>query len=314
MNKNKLINKIMKETYVICGASGNTGGYIAKKLLEQNKKVRLIGRSKEKLKKLIDKGAQPFIGDLKDPNFTFSAFDGATTAYILIPPNNLARDLRKHQNDILTPILEAIKKTEIKNVVALSSVGAHLPINSGFILGLHDMEEKLKNIEGINLLILRCGYLMENTRTQINLIEKKGIAGSLILPDIKLPFVALRDIADIAFKRLMALDFTKQEIMEVLGPKDISYTEVTRILGKAMNINDLKYNHLGMEEEKEILIQYGQSDNVADSIIEFELAINSGEIYGDVKRNPENTTSTNFEEFTNEIMKPFKETHAYYQP
>ncbi len=303
----------MKETYVICGASGNTGGYIAKKLMEQNKKVRLIGRSKEKLKRLIDKGAEPFIGDLKDPTFTFSAFDGATTAYILIPPNNLARDLRKHQNDVLTPIIEAIKKTDIKNVVALSSVGAHLPVNTGFILGLHDMEEKLKNIEGINLLILRCGYLMENFRTQMNLIENKGFVGSLILPDIKLPFVALKDIADIAFKRLVALDFTKQEIMEVLGPKDISYAEATKTIGKAMKIDDLKFNHLGMEEEKEILIQYGLSSNVTDSIVEFELAINSGEIFGDVKRNTENTTSTTFEEFTNEILKPFKETHVYYQ-
>ena len=303
----------MKETYVICGASGNTGSYIAKKLIEKNQKVRLIGRSKEKLKKLIDKGAEAFIGDLKNPAFTLSAFEGATTAYILIPPNNLALDLRKHQNDIINPIVEVIKKTSVKNVVALSSLGAQLPLNTGFVLGLHDLEEKLKNIDDLNLLILRCGYIMENTRTQINLIENRGFVGSIILPDTKLPCVALKDIADLAFKRLSALDFTKYEIMEALGPKDITFNDMTKTLAKTLNINDLKFKHLSIEEEKEILNNYGLSNNVAESMIEFEEAINSGQLFAGVNRNPENTTYTTFEEFAEQMVKPFKETHAHYQ-
>ena len=52
--------------YVVTGASGNTGRVVANHLLDQKKAVRVIGRSKERLQPLVDRGAEAFVADLGD--------------------------------------------------------------------------------------------------------------------------------------------------------------------------------------------------------------------------------------------------------
>ena len=64
----------MAELYVITGATGNTGGRIAHKLLESGKHVRVTSRSEEKLAELKDKGAETAIGELDDAEFLKKAF------------------------------------------------------------------------------------------------------------------------------------------------------------------------------------------------------------------------------------------------
>jgi uncharacterized protein YbjT (DUF2867 family) len=53
-------------TYVILGASGNTGSIISDFLLSNGKKVRVIGNDEERLKRFVRKGAVPFITDMID--------------------------------------------------------------------------------------------------------------------------------------------------------------------------------------------------------------------------------------------------------
>ena len=73
--------------YVITGATGNTGHIVAKRLLEQGKNVRVIGRTAEKLAKLTSLGAEAFVGDLGDAQALAKAFSGAEAAYVMLPPD-----------------------------------------------------------------------------------------------------------------------------------------------------------------------------------------------------------------------------------
>jgi uncharacterized protein YbjT (DUF2867 family) len=50
--------------YLITGATGNTGAVVAKGLLKQGKKVRVVARRQEKLKELASLGAETLIGDI----------------------------------------------------------------------------------------------------------------------------------------------------------------------------------------------------------------------------------------------------------
>ena len=65
------------KTYVITGATGNTGKPISLGLLERGHKVRVITRNGEKAQDLKDKGAEVFIGNPLDQSFLNSAFSGA---------------------------------------------------------------------------------------------------------------------------------------------------------------------------------------------------------------------------------------------
>lgn len=297
----------MKEVYAICGASGYTGCAIAKKLLDKGKHVRVIARLRDPLNKLLDKGAESCLGDMKDPKFIHKAFSGAKAAYIFIPPYKMALNVKDYQNGVMTSLIEGIKQAGVKYVVALSSIGAHLPQNTGFVLGLHEMEERLKRLEDTNVLILRSACIMERLEEQLDLIEKRGYMASTVLPDVRFPLVSLRDVADMAAARLLAFDFNGFEIMEVLGPRDVSYNEIAEIMGRSLGISDLKYKHLAIEEMKSILVESGIAENVAESFIEFEEALNSGDIQSDYQRNPENTTHTTLEEYSNDLARKFKE-------
>ncbi|MBI3596305.1 MAG: NmrA family NAD(P)-binding protein, partial [Nitrospirae bacterium] len=46
--------------HAITGATGNIGKLIAEALLSKGKKVRVIGRSADRLRPLVDKGAEAF--------------------------------------------------------------------------------------------------------------------------------------------------------------------------------------------------------------------------------------------------------------
>jgi uncharacterized protein YbjT (DUF2867 family) len=52
--------------YVVTGSTGHTGSVIAKKLLAHGKKVRVVGRSAERLSTFVSLGAEPFPGDISD--------------------------------------------------------------------------------------------------------------------------------------------------------------------------------------------------------------------------------------------------------
>ena len=60
--------------YVITGATGNTGGIVAKTLLGLNQKVRAIGRNANRLESLAAEGAEPFVCDVTDAAALTKAF------------------------------------------------------------------------------------------------------------------------------------------------------------------------------------------------------------------------------------------------
>ena len=161
--------------YVITGATGNTGKGITLGLLKAGKKVRIISRDAKKAKELTDKGAELFLGCSDDVNILKKAFNGASAVYAMLPMIMQAEDVSKSRLKHVTAITEALKATNIKNVVSLSSVGADLTSKSGVVLDLHKMEMSFNEIENINLLHLRPSYFMENTLMSIGMIKEMNV-------------------------------------------------------------------------------------------------------------------------------------------
>ena len=69
----------------VMGATGQTGGAIARRLLDAGKQVRALGRSETKLDELRRAGAEAIAGDMTDPAFLAGAFTGADAVYTLLP-------------------------------------------------------------------------------------------------------------------------------------------------------------------------------------------------------------------------------------
>jgi uncharacterized protein YbjT (DUF2867 family) len=135
----------MANTYTITGATGNIGKRISENLLDTGHKVRAVARNVEKLQTLVDKGAEAFSGTLEDTEFLTRAYQGSDAVFAMIPPDFQSNDFRAFQNDIAKSHINAIKNAGLKNVVALSSIGAHLTEGAGIVQGLNDFEQYLNN-------------------------------------------------------------------------------------------------------------------------------------------------------------------------
>jgi len=293
--------------YVITGSTGNTGKRIAGLLLEEGKPVRVLGRSAERLEPLTARGAHAGVGSLDDADFLTEAFEGATAVYAMIPPDFQAEDLRAYQNRIGEIIASALKKTGVRYVVHLSSIGAHLPDGTGPITGLHDQEKRLNALEGVNVLHLRPTYFMENFLNNIPLIKSQGINGSPVDGDIAFPMIATEDIAIVASRRLSDLDFSGKQVEYLLGPADISMKDATKIIGRAIGNEDLPYVKFSYEEAEKAIAGMGVSPDVARSFVELQRGLNEGLVTGGVKRTPENTTETSFEAFAEKFAVMYRQ-------
>ena len=176
--------------YVILGASGNTGSIIANSLLSKGEKVRVVGRDLGRLQRFVDKGAEAFTADVSDAAALTKAFGGARAAYVMLPPIT-SREDQERQSDA---IAKAVKESGLRYAVHLSSYGAHVREGTGPVTGLHSSEQKLNAISDLNVLHLRAAYFMENNLTAIDMIHGIGMFGHALLPDLKLPMIATRDV------------------------------------------------------------------------------------------------------------------------
>jgi len=287
-------------TYVILGATGNTGSIVADFLLSKGKKVRVVGRDAGRLQRFVRQGAEAFTGDLSDAAALTKAFKGARAAYLLLPPIT-SREDQERESDA---IAKAVTDSGLRYAVYLSSYGAHVPKGTGPVTGLHSSEQKLNAIGGLNVLHLRAAYFMENNLTAISMIQEMGIFGHALLPDLKLPMIATRDVGDYAAQRLLDLDFSGKETRELLGERDLSMAEATAIIARGIGKPDLRYVQFPYDQVQQVLEQMGMPQKKAAVYIEMFKAINAGVLAAQEPRSRENTTPTSFENFVRDFFVP----------
>jgi uncharacterized protein YbjT (DUF2867 family) len=290
--------------YVVTGATGNTGSVVAKKLLAQGKKVRVVGRSAERLSSLVSLRAEPFVGDIRNKEAVQRAFNGAQAIYVMIPPDLANPDFPAYQDQVIEAVASALEQGAPAHVVSLSSFGADKPDKTGPIAGLHRMEERLKRISGLNVLFLRAGYFMENTLPQASVIKQMGAPAGPLKPDLKLPIIATRDIGAFAADALLKQEFRGYQTQELQGERDLTMLEATSVIGKAIGQPELPYHQISYDQFRGILLQMGASQSVADLFVEMSEGLNSGYIRALEPRSARNTTPTSYDQFVREEFVP----------
>ena len=290
--------------FAITGASGNTGKVIAEKLLSKGAKVRVIGRDAKRLSRLVQEGAEAFVGDATDAAALTRAFEGARAVYAMLPPNLASPDVRGFQEKVGDALALAISKASVTHAVVLSSIGADKADRTGPVVGLHNLEQRLDGISGLNAIYLRAGYFMENLLPQVEVIRNYGIMGGPLRPDLSLPMIATRDIGATVAAILEKCDFSGKQARELLGQRDLDYREAASVIGKAIGKPDLAYVQLPAQQLKPALIQMGMSASMADVLLEMAEGLNTGHMVALEPRSAENTTPTPIESFVAEEFVP----------
>ena len=290
--------------YVVIGATGHTGSVVAEKLLAKGEKVRVVGRDARRLERLKVKGAEAFVADVTDASAMARAFSGAEAVYVMVPPNISSPNVRSYQEHVNDVLARALQNNGVRHAVVLSSIGADKLDRTGPVLGLHTLEQLLEAIASLNVLFLRAGYFMENILPQVSIIQSLGHMAGPIRSDLTLPMIATHDIGAFAAEALSRRDFQGKQRRELLGARDVTYAQVAKVVGAAIEKPDLSYRQVPAAQLKPALTQMGMSANMADLLLEMSDALNAGHMRALEPRSQQNTTPTTIETFVGEVFVP----------
>lgn len=189
-------------SYVIAGASGNTGRVAAEDLLARGKGVRVLVRSAEKGAAWKARGAEVAVADLGDAAAVARALEGAEGAFLLVPPSPGEADFPAYQARTVASLARAVTEARVPHVVLLSSVGAQLPSGTGPIAGLHRGEKILGDLAATRLTAVRAAYFMENFASSLGGL-KDGVLPSFLPADLAFEMIATRDIGTLVASLLL---------------------------------------------------------------------------------------------------------------
>ena len=167
---------------MVVGATSEVGRVAARKLTHQGHTIRGVARS---------------LGvSLTDAGAVDRAFQGADSAYLMIPFAMGVEDLHQFERQIASRIVEAITRSGVSRVVLLSGLNAHLKM--GTSLGAAEMEERLDELGLPELIHLRAGFFNENFIKGMGFVEQaaSGVFATPFRGDIAMPMIAARDIGE----------------------------------------------------------------------------------------------------------------------
>lgn len=292
------------EMIVVTGATGRTGHRVADVLLDKGEGVRVVGRDSGRLAPLVARGAEAFVGDVGDAESMTRAFEGAASVYLVLPEDVSQQDLRAHQEHISNSFAAAVANARVPFVVNLSSIGAQHARGTGPIVGLHNHEQKLNGVVGLNVLHLRAAYFMENLFQSMVPIRQMGIMPGLARGDWRLPWIATKDIGSYAAARLAARDFTGSSTQELHGERDLSMHEAASIVGRAIGKPALTYTQMPSVAMETVLVQMGVPQKTVALLLEMWEGANAGRIAPEEERSARNTTPTSIEWFLEKVFAP----------
>ena len=109
--------------------------------------------------------------------------------------------------------------------------------------------------------------------------------------------VATRDLAEAAANALQKRQWSGVVVRELLGPRDISYREATRLLGEKIGQPKLNYVQLPDDEMIKGLMNAGLSESFSSLYVEMTRAINAQHLSPRNGRTSGNTTPHSIRRF-----------------
>jgi uncharacterized protein YbjT (DUF2867 family) len=216
----------------------------------------------------------------------------------MVPPKYNAPDLKAHIASVGKNYAEAIKAGNIKYVVNLSSVGAHLPDGCGPVSGLYKVEQALNELKDTNIKHLRPVWFYTNLFTNIDMIKHMNIiGGNFGGHDFKMLMVYPNDVAEVAFEELSNLNFTGHTV-RYIGGDERTTDEIAQIIGTSIGKQELPWVVFSDEQAYGGMVQAGLPENLAKNYAEMGHAMHDGSMFEDYwKHRPGQLGKTKLEDF-----------------
>ena len=212
---------------LVTGATGQQGGAVARALLNNGQKIRIMTRHPDKAAELAKAGAKVVKGDLTNQADLQAAVRGIYGVFAMSTPFEAGMDAEVRQGVLLA---DAAKQAGVIHYVYTSVGSAHRHTGIPHFESKWKVEQHIAKI-GLPATILRPVFFMENFMTYSK-PSPEGVLTMPLRPDRKLAMVALRDIGQFgaaAFSR--PKDFLGEAID--LAGDELTIPEVAALFTKA---------------------------------------------------------------------------------
>ncbi len=288
----------------LTGSLGNISKPLAETLVAAGHEVTIITSKQDKVAAIEALGAKAAVGSVEDVDFLTRAFSGKDAVYTMVPPNFGAADIRKFIASVGEKYAKAIQASGVKQVLNLSSIGAHLDGGTGPIAGLHDVEQTYAKLADVAIKHLRPAYFYVNFYGSIGMIKHTGILGSNYDAETPLVLVHPNDIAAAAAEELQQ-GFTGHSIRYVVSDESTA-AEVASVLGEAIGKPELPWVEFNDEDTLQGMIQAGLPEVMAKSYVEMGDATRSRILFAHYFDNrPATLGKIKLEDFAKEFAQAF---------
>ncbi|MBD1391612.1 NAD(P)H-binding protein [Mucilaginibacter glaciei] len=272
---------------IVTGSLGHISKPLTEQLLQNGHTVTVITSNPDKQQEIEVIGATAAIGSLNNPDFLTATFTGADAVYTMVPPADYfdqELDLPAHYHTIGHNYATAIAASGVKQVVNLSTIGAHLEQGSGILIGAHDVEQILNKLPAeINIVHMRPTSFYYNLLPYIYAIKANGVIAQNYGAESIIPWVSPTDIAQAIFEELEAARPGRN--VRYVASEELSGNETAKTLGAAIGLPDLKWVLVSSDEVLNGLIAVGMNERIAAGLVEMYGSLYNGLLAEDYNRN-----------------------------
>ncbi|HWD01166.1 MAG TPA: NAD(P)H-binding protein [Amycolatopsis sp.] len=285
---------------VVTAPTGQIGGKLVSTLLTHDEPVRLVVRNPAKLPAEVAERVEIVEGSHRDPDVLDRALDGADALFWLMPAAATATSPYEAYVSASVPGADAVVRRAVPRVVIVSALGRGTQIYAGHVSASHAMEDLFRST-GAHVRALALPTFMDNVLRQVAAI-RDGVVPGTLPAEFRMPWIATRDIAELAAGYLLDHTWTGQDSVESLGGEDLSYDDIAGILTDVLG-TPIRYERGERADLERFLVSRGFSEAMARSMMDMDRAGERG-INNATPRTAENTTPTTFREFAEKTVKP----------
>jgi len=263
---------VQTRVFAVLGANGRVGRAVCKNLLALGQGARAVCRNPPS----DDPGVTFASADVTSRDQLAFALEGVTGAFVMCPRAEACPDSVRFAERISENITWALKSAGVQQVVALSSIGAHLSSGLGSLQTARVLEQALSTHEGY-VTTVRSAWFIENWRGMAKAAAAKGILPSVFEPlEKRLPQVCVDDVGLCVARSLMNSPINSS-IIEFEGPTRYSPRCIADAFEQVLG-HEVEPMHLDEAQQAKILSMRGFSPRNVELELETVHGFNSGHI------------------------------------
>lgn len=271
-------------TVAVTTPTGAVGRHVVGALLRAGVRPRVLVRDPDRLHPDVRARVEVRTADLGDLDAVLAATEGATALYWVDPPTDAPDPVAEYAR-IGAHAARAITTHGITRTVFQSSVGAELRTGAGEIDGLAATEQAL-DATGASVTHLRCGFFFTNLLLQLDAL-RSGTVPVVLPTDQPMPWVAPRDIAEVAVTRLLSIGWTGRYVHAVHGPTDLSWDDSCAVVSQVTG-HPIRARRVPDNDMRESLTATGMGPGLVDAV----MGMSTGLRDGFVPEQPRDVTTT----------------------